>query len=153
MPVDVEKLTRATWSVMPFCERTGVRVLEAERGHVKLLMPLDPNVNHVGIMYAGALFTLAEIPGGTMTAVSFENGRYFPIVKDLRMTFVAPAATDVTVTVDLDDTQLSSIQADLDDRGKADYGWESELLDSSGTVVARTENLYQLRSVDLPLAS
>ena len=153
MPIDVDKLTRATWSVMPFCERTGVRILEAERGHVKLLMPLEPNVNHVGIMYAGAMFTLAELPGGTMTAVSFENGKYFPIVKDLKMTFVAPASTDLTVTIDLDDAQLSAMQADLDERGKADYGWTAELLDTSGTVVARSENSYQLRSVDLPLGS
>jgi thioesterase domain-containing protein len=153
MGIDVDKLTEATWKIMPFCERTGVRILEAERGHVKLLMPLEPNVNHVGIMYAGAMFTLAELPGGTMTAVSFENGKYFPIVKDLKMTFVAPAQTDVTVTVDLDDSQLATMQADLDDRGKADYGWNAELVDTSGTVVARSENSYQLRSLDLPLGS
>ena len=153
MPIDVDKLTQATWSVMPFCERTGVRVLEAERGHVKLVMPLEPNVNHVGIMYAGAMFTLAELPGGTMTAVSFENGKYFPIVKDLRMTFVAPATTDVSVTIELDERQLEAIQRDLEERGKADYGWNAELLDSSGRVVARSENAYQLRSVDLPLGS
>ena len=153
MPIDVDKLTKATWSVMPFCERTGVKVTEARRGHVKLVMPLEPNVNHVGIMYAGALFTLAELPGGTMTAVSFENGKYFPIVKDLKMTFVAPAGTDISVTIDLPDEELARIQADLDDRGKANYGWTAELVDTSGTVVARSENSYQLRSVDLPLGS
>ena len=87
------------------------------------------------------------------TTLSFENGKYFPIVKDLKMTFVAPAATDVTVTIDLDDSQLGAIQADLDERGKADYGWNAELVDAAGTVVARSENSYQLRSLDLPLGS
>ncbi len=151
MPIDVDKLTKATWDVMPFTERTGVRVLDAERGRVKLMMPLAPNVNHVGIMYAGALFTLAELPGGTMTAVTFERGKYFPIVKDLQMTFTAPAATDVTVEVHLDDATIETIQKGLDTKGKADYGWTAELLDTSGTVVARSRNEYQLRSLDLPL--
>ncbi len=137
MPIDVEKFTQATWSAMPFSERTGIRILEAEPGHVKLMMPLEPNKNHVGIMYAGALFTLAEIPGGTMSASTFELGKYFPIVKDLRMSFVAPATTDITVEVRLDDETIAGIRSELDEKGKADYGWTSELVDSSGTVVAR----------------
>ena len=46
---------------IPFAGRTEVEVMVMEPGYVKLKMPLKPNLNHVGTMYAGALFTLAEL--------------------------------------------------------------------------------------------
>ena len=38
---------------IPFVGRSEVKVLELEPGYVKMLMPLEPNINHVGTMYAG----------------------------------------------------------------------------------------------------
>jgi acyl-coenzyme A thioesterase PaaI-like protein len=148
---DPDALTRATHAILPFVERTGLRIDRADRGHVKVTMPLGPNTNHVGTMYAGALFTLAEIPGGTMSAASFDPSRFVPIVKDLRITFLKPAVTDVSVEVRLRDEEIDAVLARAEADGKADYGWESELLDANGVVVARSENLYQIRSRDLPM--
>ena len=37
-----------------------------------MLMPFKPNRNHLGTMYAGALFTLAEIPGGAVLISAFD---------------------------------------------------------------------------------
>ena len=54
-------------------------------------MPLKPNKNHIGTMYAGALFTLAEMPGGVLFLSSFDNKAFFPIVKELTMKFVKQA--------------------------------------------------------------
>ena len=150
MSVDVDALTKSTWALIPFAERSGIRITEARPGHVRLEMPLEPNVNHIGTMYAGALFTLAEIPGGTMFAMSFDTSRFFPIVKDLRITFLAPASTDISVSVDLSESEIDDIGARAERDGKADYSWTSELVDADGTVVARSENLYQLRSTSRP---
>ena len=61
---DAERITRGNWETIPFLGRTEIVVDHAERGFVRLRMPFEPNVNHVGMMYAGALFTLAEVPGG-----------------------------------------------------------------------------------------
>jgi hypothetical protein len=47
-----------------FVERMGLRVMDLISGYVKLMAPLRGNENHIGSMYAGALFTLAEMPGG-----------------------------------------------------------------------------------------
>ncbi len=44
-----------------FVERSGIEAVELEPRHIKLKMPLKGNENHFGSMYAGALFTLAEI--------------------------------------------------------------------------------------------
>ena len=46
-----------------FVRRSGMRIEVFERGHVRCSMPLRKNKNHIGTMYVGALFTLAEMPG------------------------------------------------------------------------------------------
>ena len=129
------KLKIALARNIPFVERTGLEILELERGYVKMRMPLGPNINHVEMMYAGALYTLAELPGGAIFTTSFDVSRYYPIVKDMSIRFRRPAKSDVTV------------QAEADREGKADYEWDCELRDASGEVVATTHNVYQLRRI------
>ncbi len=143
---DTEKLTQGNWDTIPFLARTGVVVDHAERGFVRLRMPFEPNVNHVGMMYAGALFTLAEVPGGTLFITTFDPKRFYPIVKDLKIRFRRPAMTDITVEVRMSDEEADRIAAEADANGKADYSWESELKDATGEVVALSQNLYQMRS-------
>lgn len=135
-----------------FAGRTEVKVLEMERGYVKMMMPLQPNVNHVGTMYAGALFTLAELPGGAIFLTTFDAGRFYPLIKGMDIKFLKPAATDITVEIRFDLDEAARIQALADEVGKADYEWESELKDTSGQVVCVSSNRYQLRSINPPSA-
>ena len=112
---------------IPFAGRTEVEVLAMEPGYVKMMMPLKPNLNHVGTMYAGALFTLAELPGGAIFLTTFDAGRFYPLIKGMDIKFVKPASTDITVEVRLDPKEAVRIQEIANDVGKADYGWECEL--------------------------
>ena len=130
-----------------FAGRTGVKVLAMEPGYVKLMMPLEPNLNHVGTMYAGALFTLAELPGGAIFLTTFDASRFFPLIKGMDIKFLKPAATDITVEVRLDSEQATDIQNTANEVGKADYEWECELRDANGQVVAVASCRYQLRSI------
>ncbi|MBW2507018.1 MAG: YiiD C-terminal domain-containing protein [Deltaproteobacteria bacterium] len=129
-----------------FVGRTQVQVLTMEPGYVKMMMPLQPNLNHVGTMYAGALFTLAELPGGAIFLTTFDVGKFYPIIKGMDIKFVKPAATDVTVEVKLDLDEAAKIQEIANERGKADYEWECEVKDANGQVVCVSTNRYQLRS-------
>lgn len=131
-----------------FVGRTGVKVLAMEPGYVKMTMPLEPNLNHVGTMYAGALFTLAELPGGAIFLTTFDVGKFYPIIKGMDIKFVKPATTDVTVEVHLDLNEAAKIQEKANEAGKADYDWECELKDANGQVVCVTSNRYQLRSMN-----
>ncbi len=130
-----------------FAGRTGVKVLAMEPGYVKLMMPLEPNLNHVGTMYAGALFTLAELPGGAIFLTTFDASRFFPLIKGMDIKFLKPAATDTTVEVRLDSERATEIQNVANEVGKADYEWECELTDANGQVVAVASCRYQLRSI------
>ena len=133
-----------------FVARSKVKVLAMEPGYVKMMMPLEPNLNHVGTMYAGALFTLAELPGGAIFLTTFDVGRFYPIIKGMEIKFVKPATTDVTVEVKLDLEEAEKIQATANKAGKADYDWDCEVKDANGQVVCVTSNRYQLRSMTPP---
>lgn len=130
-----------------FVENSGLKVLELRRGYVKCLMPFKGNGNHIGTMYAGALFTLAEIPGGALFLSSFDVKRFYPIVKDLQIGFRKPAKADITIEVTLTEERIAAIEQEATANGKAEYTLESELKDGSGTVVAVAKGLYQLRQV------
>jgi acyl-coenzyme A thioesterase PaaI-like protein len=135
---------------IPFAGRTEVKVLTMEPGYVKMLMPLEPNVNHVGSMYAGALFTLAELPGGAIFLTTFDASRFYPLIKGMDIKFVKPATSDITVEVRLEPEEAARIQRAANEAGKADYDWQCELRDASGQVVCVSSNRYQLRSLKPP---
>ncbi len=135
---------------IPFAGRTEVKVLVMEPGYVKMMMPLEPNLNHVGTMYAGALFTLAELPGGAIFLTTFDASRFYPLVKGMDIKFLKPAATDVTVEIRLAPDVAAKIQETANEIGKADYEWECELKDTNGQIVCVSSNRYQLRSIKPP---
>src|SRR5690606_38178975 len=57
----LDTLKQAASAPFPFAERCGAVVEALEVGYCRMRMPFEPNINHVGTMYAGALFTLAEL--------------------------------------------------------------------------------------------
>lgn len=130
----------------PFVERMGVRLDAIEPGYCRMSVPFEGNGNHIGTMYAGALFTLAELPGGAIFLSSFDASRFYPIVKGMEIRFLKPATTDITVEVRITPEEVERIQAVATEAGKADYSWSCELVDTAGVVVARSTNDYQLRA-------
>lgn len=131
-----------------FVERMGLKVLELTPGYVKLTAPLSGNENHIGSMYAGALFTLAEMPGGALVLTTFDPTKCYPIVKELTIKFLRPAQSDITVEISLSREEVDRIVGEISDHGKAEFILHGELKDESGTVVATSQGLYQLRATD-----
>jgi thioesterase domain-containing protein len=126
---------------------TGISVVALRDRYAKLLMPIEGNVNHVGMMYAGSLFTLGEISGGAIHMVSFDVTRLFPIVKEVNIRFRRPAMTDVTMEVKLSAEEASRIQTEALEKGKADYVLNLELEDTSGEVVSTVSGTWQVRTI------
>lgn len=130
---------------IPAIKRTGIRVLEIRDYYVKLIMPLEGNTNHIGMMYAGSLFCIGEISGGVIHGVAFDVNKYVPIVKEVNIKFTRPALTDVTMEVSMDKERAEAIQATAAEKGKADFTMELELKDSGGQVVSRVNGVWQIR--------
>ncbi len=148
MALSPEILKELVENKIAFVERMGLKVLALTSGYVKLWAPLRGNENHIGSMYAGALFTLAEIPGGALILTTFDPTKCYPIIKELTIKFIRPAQSDVTTEISLSQEEVDRIVREISDNGKAEFVLRAELKDGSGTVVATSQGLYQLRASD-----
>jgi hypothetical protein len=133
--------------------RTGLKVLSLRERHVKLLMPFQGNVNHVGTMYAGSLFTIGEVMGGAIFGASFDMGRYYPLVREVNIRFRRPAMSDITLELVLSEEKAAAIRAELEEKGKADFNLELELTDANGEVVSIVQGIWQGRKMPPELAA
>lgn len=119
-----------------FVERTGLKRLEEGRGHARLLMPLAGNENHVDVLYMGAYTVLAEAVAAIPGISILDTKRFFPIIKDITVSFKKTAASDVTAEFRLDEPALQALLADLERKGSATYVAEFPMWDADGAEVA-----------------
>lgn len=145
-PSVVEAATRGIRSI-PFVERAGLEVLEVAPGRCVLRAPAEPNVNHFGTMYAGALYTLGEVPGGVLFFATFDGERYFPLVTGSAIRYLKPARGDITVEATIAPDEVTRLTAEVEERGKASWDLDLELRDDEGDVVATVSSHYQMRPV------
>ncbi|ADK84172.1 Thioesterase putative [Desulfarculus baarsii DSM 2075] len=147
MPNDLgpEKLRELLETTVPFVRRAGLKALELAPGRVKLLMPFAGNENHIGIMYAGALFTLAEVPGGALFLTTFDIEKYYPVVKEINIRFRRPATGDVTIEVAMAQDEIGRINAEVEAGGKSEFILEGQITDGQGQVAAIARGVYQIR--------
>ncbi|MCX5873162.1 MAG: YiiD C-terminal domain-containing protein [Deltaproteobacteria bacterium] len=131
-----------------FLERMKLQAQELRPGYVKLFAPLSGNENHIGGVYAGALFTLAEIPGGALFYTSFDETKFYPVVKEMLITFLRPARTDVSIEISLSEEEINRITAEAEEKGKADFVLEGQIKDATDRIVARSRGVYQIRSIE-----
>jgi acyl-coenzyme A thioesterase PaaI-like protein len=119
-----------------FVKRTGITALELGRGSARLLMPLAGNENHVGVMYMGAYTVLAEASAAIPGFSILDTERFFPILKDIAVSFHKSAASDVTAEFALDDKMIDALLSDLESKGSATYVAEIPMHDADGLKVA-----------------
>lgn len=146
-PAALDGAKRLLETGIGFVRNTGLVIEHLARGEVRCRMPLAGNGNHIGTMYAGALFTLAELPGGALFLTSFDTARFFPVVKALDLAFLKPAKGDVTVTATLSEAEITRISEEALAKGKSEFTLTLDLLDAQQVVVARSTGLYQLRRI------
>jgi thioesterase domain-containing protein len=143
----VDMMNGALESTIPIAHKMGVKVVEARPGFAATSVPAEGNGNHFGVIYAGVLFTVAEVLGGIIPLITFDRSKYFPLVKNLDIQFVAMAKSDVRAEATLDDETIARVEAEAAERGKADFTLEAVVTDADGQTVATTRGLYQLRAL------
>ncbi|MCU0302063.1 MAG: DUF4442 domain-containing protein [Candidatus Nanopelagicales bacterium] len=145
VPITPELATQFVHQSVPAIGRLGVVVAAISPGSVDLRVPLAGNANHMGTMYAGALFALAELPGGLIPLATLEPGRYTPIVTSMEVQFVAAARTDVMLSARMDPDELAELGARADAQGEASFTLELRAEDASGRTVLTSRARYLLR--------
>ncbi len=126
-------------------EIMGMRILDLEKRSVRIMLPKEPNVNHVGTVYAGSLFSLADFAGGILFFASFDYKKYYILLKEMTIAFKKPATTDITVEASLTPEQVHGVRKIADEAGKADWPLDFELKDEQGNVCCIVHGNFQLR--------
>ncbi|MGH3960071.1 PaaI family thioesterase [Mycobacterium sp.] len=142
----VAMMNGAMQSTIPIAHKMGVQVVEARPGFAATTVPADGNGNHFGVVYAGVLFTVAEVLGGVIALSTFDSAKYFPLVKNVDIEFVGMARSDLRAEAGLDEQTIARVGAEAAERGKADFILEAVVKDAEGQTVATTRGRYQLRA-------
>ena len=132
-------------TTIPSAHGLGVRVVEVRPGFAATTAPIAGNGNHFGVMYAGVLFTVAEVLGGLLALTAFDQSQFYPLVKEMTIQYKAPAKSDVRAQAALSDDEIARIEAEAAQNGKSEYVLEAVVTDADGVMVATTRATYQLR--------
>lgn len=141
---DPSQITALVHAAIPALGRLGIEVLAMAPGAVDLRIPLEPNKNHIGTMYAGALVSLAEVPGGLLP-LGMPELQVVPIVTELNVQFLRAARSDATLHAAIPADELRQLARQAHEEGKAEFILETEALDADDNVVLRCTGTYQLR--------
>lgn len=144
---DLETLTAGVRQLIPLFDYMGFEITEAGDGRASGRIPVGQNGNHFGVIYAGALFSVAEVLGGVVATTTIALDGFFPLVKALEIKFLRPAATAVVASTSVSPEEVERIRAEALETGKSEYILTTEVTDENGVVVAATSGTYQIRKL------
>jgi uncharacterized protein (TIGR00369 family) len=144
--VDVSDVQSLIEEKVPVAGFLGLVVKAVEPGRVRLRMPFSPRIkNHLDIVYAGAIFALAEITGGVAMLSAFEQDGCTVLARRMEIDYIRPSRSDLLCEVTLPDAVVAENRAAVQSEGKADVILPIEVQDDRGRVVARVSAFYYLR--------
>jgi acyl-coenzyme A thioesterase PaaI-like protein len=132
-------------ALVPRAHQMGVRFVALRPGYVRAEVAPDGNGNHFGVIYAGVIFTVAEVLGGGMHLASFDATTHYPLVRRMETDFVAPGRGTLSALATLAPEDVARIKAAAAPDAKVSFQLDAEVTATDGTVVARTRGDYQLR--------
>jgi uncharacterized protein (TIGR00369 family) len=144
---DLTEQTAGIRALIPLFDYMEFELIEAGDGRAAGRIPLGPNGNHFGVIYAGALFSVAEVLGGVIANTTIGLDGFLPLVKDLQIKFLRPATTGVVASTSLAPDEVERIRAQAVAQGKAEYVLTTDVTDENGIVVASTTGTYQVRKM------
>jgi len=144
--VDVSDVQSLIEEKVPVAGFLGLSVEAVEPGRVRLRMPFSPQIkNHLDIVYAGAIFTLAEIAGGVAMLSAFEQDGCTVLARRMEIDYVRPSRSDLLCEVTLSAAVIADSRDAVRAAGKADVVLPVEVHDERGRVIARVSAFYYLR--------
>ena len=128
----------------------GIRVVErAEDGtYLRVRMPLTFwNRNYVGVHYGGSLYSLCD-PWFMLLLMKQLGPKYLVWDKAASIRFIAPGKSAVTAEFHVPAEAVQDIRQQLKQQRKVEPKFTTQVLDSSGQLVAEVEKLLYIRKKD-----
>jgi len=143
--MDAASVRNLVEELIPFVKKTGVVVDELSATKVKLRLPHDPsNLNPMGILHAGATFTLAETAAAALCLMAFA-GRAMFIGKRVDIAFKRQGKGDVFATTQLTPIDVQRILDEVARTGKTDAPLVVDVTDAAGEPVAQATVTMSVR--------
>ncbi len=140
-----ENLTQMFTQLIPLLGHAGFQVEDVRSGWIRTRMPLEPNHNHLGSVYAGSLMSMAEISGGVLVSTVLDTSLYKLMVKNISIEYHRLAFSDVFVEMAIPEDFLPSVEAQCREQGKAFYVLTVDVMDAEGSKVATALLNYRLK--------
>lgn len=125
-----------------YVNMSGMKMTVFEPRHVRLVLPVDPiHMNHVGTVYAGSMFTMAEIAGANLF-VSAYGDDFVPVLKGVEVRYVKPTKHDLVIDIALAEEEAQQKIALAAERGRGDYFLDVPIKDAEDVLVATAKFNY-----------
>lgn len=141
------QVTRRVMNVWPPFLFSSIRIVEVADDFHRVVVRLSHRrltANYVGTLYGGSLFSMTD--PFWMMMLTRSLGREYT-VWDVRgeIDFLAPGRGDATATFELDPVTLSEIRAETADGAKHLRWFETEIVGSEGSILARVRKQVYVR--------
>jgi len=145
--MDTVAIKQLIEEMIPFVKKTGVVAEELSATKVKLRLPHDPsNLNPMGILHAGATFTLAETAAAALCLMAFGQKVMF-LGKSAEIKFKRPGKGDLLAVAQLTPVDAQRILDGAQRDGKLDAPLLVEVTDPSGDPVAQATVTMSVRRI------
>lgn len=117
---------------IPLSEKMGIQILEASSQSALLSAPLQPNINHIGTVFGGSLYSVCALACYVLfQEIAREAGGLSDdlVIQEGRIQYLAPVKGDFQVRATLEEDQsVERFMSALRRSGKARLGLRASVL-------------------------
>jgi acyl-coenzyme A thioesterase PaaI-like protein len=144
------RLARWGFNLVPAFRGTGSRLtyIASDWREVRVRLPLNWRTrNYVGTIFGGSLYGALD-PIFMIMLMKILGPGYIVWDKAANIRFLRPGRETLYATFRLDEAELASIRAAVDERGKIEWRTTVELANAAGVVHASCEKVLSIRLRD-----
>lgn len=145
------ELAQVLAAELPVTQSLGIAVRRVSRDGVALGLPLAPNRNHKGTVFAGSLNAVATLAGWSVLWAALREADHeaHVVIQDATVRYLAPARSDVVAFAPRpEEAALERVWAMLVRRGRGRLPVRVEVRDSAGELVAILQGRYVIHRRD-----
>lgn len=148
MMTDIPSIQELLDTQIPLIKAMGIKIEHFEEGEVETTMPFVPeNLNHVGTIYAGALFSHAEVTAGVTLFSKYSPMEFMLLIKRVEIDYLKKATENVIGKAALPTDVIEQAEKDFAEKGKTAQMFPVELF-CGDLKVAEAKVTFYLRKIE-----
>ena len=146
MDINFPELTIALFSQMPFLQKVGIKIIYVKKGEARIELPFDnSNVNHLGTLHAGVIYTFAETAGGVLITSAATSIDIIGVAKNGKISYKKPATGMIYFEDKIDTVWIADKFNEALTIGKSEIPYTVKIKNKQEDLIAEVEFLYHIR--------